>query len=88
MNHLTKAGFFRGAGRRYPALSLVIGLLLAGCGGGGGGGGGGGEPPPPPPSASTFTLELTSVTIEDTRSGAAVDPTGLPIRGATASLQN
>jgi len=88
MNRHTKAGFFRSAVRRYPALSLVIGLLLAGCGGGGGGGGGTPPPPPPPPSARTFTLELTGVTIEDTRSGAAVDPTGLPIRGATVSLPN
>jgi len=91
MNFQTIAGFFRTSGSRYPALSLVIGLLLAGCGGGGGGGSAPPAPPPPPPpppTVATFTLELTSVAIEDTRNGTAVDPTGLPIGGATASLQN
>lgn len=68
-----------------PGLVLVAGLVTA-CGGGGGDSGGSTTPPPPPPPvAVTYTLELTGMSLEDTRTNTAVDPTGLPIAGATAS---
>lgn len=66
-------------------LVLVAGLVSA-CGGGGAESGGGSPPPPPPPPATvTYTLQLTGMSLEDTRTNTAVDPTGLPIAGATAS---
>lgn len=68
---------------KHVIAAALISVLLAGCGGGGGGDGGGTVPPPPP--AATFTLELTAMTIDDTRTGAAVVATGLPVSGATAS---
>jgi|GEM_PF-2645536 len=70
--------------RVLPALAPL--LFLAACGGGGGGGGdNGGGPPPPPPVAVTYSVTLTELDLEDTRSGTAVDPTGLPVAGAQAS---
>ena len=63
---------------------LVLPLsLLAACGGGGGGDGGT-PPPPPPPAALTYSVELTGLVLEDSRSGANVVATGLPLQGAEA----
>jgi len=65
-------------------IVVLVLLLAAGCGGGSGGGT---NPPPPPPSGVTYTVQLTGVSLVDTRAGADVDPTGLPIAGATATRQ-
>lgn len=71
IQRLTQAGFL------VAALSL-----LAACGGGGGDGG---TPPPlPPPAALTYSVELTGLVLEDSRSGADVVATGLPLQGAEA----
>lgn len=72
IQRLTQAGFL------VAALSL-----LAACGGGGGGDGGA-PPPPPPPAALTYSVELTGLVLEDSRSGADVVATGLPLQGAEA----
>ncbi len=64
------------------AVSIL--LLAAGCGGGGGDGN---PPPPPPPSGLSYTVQLTSVSLVDTRAGVDVDPSGLPVTGATATRQ-
>jgi hypothetical protein len=70
---------------RLILIMVVVLLLAAGCGGGSGGGTN--PPPPPPPTGVTYTVQLTGVNLVDTRSAADVDPTGLPIAGATATRQ-
>ncbi|NOX69122.1 MAG: hypothetical protein GXP15_08040 [Gammaproteobacteria bacterium] len=62
------------------AVSIL--LLAAGCGGGSGDGN-----PPPPPTGVSYTVQLTSVSLVDTRAGVDVDSSGLPITGATATRQ-
>lgn len=63
------------------AVILVSATLASGCGGGSGGsdndnGGGGGT------TASTYTVDLTTIEMTDGRTGQPVSPTGLPISGA------
>lgn len=66
--------------------TLLASFLLSACGGGGGDSGSDGPPPPPPPpTATTYTLQLTDANLQDTRSNTTIDPTGLPVTGATAT---
>lgn len=63
---------------------LVSGALMSACGGGGGGGGndnGGGDGT----TASTYTVDLTTIEMIDSQTGQPVSPTGLPISGATVT---
>lgn len=73
--------------KKVSALSCCA-MLLAACGGGGGGGGGGPAPPPPPPPnpVTTHTVTLTSIELEDTRFGDTIAVSGLPVDGATVTV--
>lgn len=76
--------------KRHRVFSAILLLALAaagtsGCGGGGGGTAGAGGGNGGPPNAKTYTLELTGLELTDTRTGAAVDAGGLPIKGATVT---
>jgi len=63
---------------------LVCAALVAACGGGGGGGNGNGDNTGGNP-AITYTATLTDVALIDTRTGQAINVTGLPIQGATVT---
>lgn len=73
---------------RSRAVSLALVTLLTSCGGGGGAGGDAAAPPagPPPATPSTFTVELARVEATADTDGTALDVSGLPIRGARATL--
>ena len=58
-------------------------LTLSACGGGGGGDSGGVTPPPV--TTVTYTVQLRDIGLVDSRTAAAVNPTGLPINGAQAT---
>ena len=62
--------------------TLVAVAALSGCGGGGGSS----SQPTPPPPPPTYGVQLTGITLEDTRFDDTVDVTGLPISGATITV--
>ena len=57
---------------------------VSACGGGGSGGAPDIDPPPPP--ASTYTVTLTAVGIERSADQAAIGVGGLPVEGATVTV--
>jgi hypothetical protein len=67
--------------RRAFALAAAV-VALSACGGGGGGGGS----PPPVPPRPTFRADLTAVTVTDRRFDETVTLSGLPVSGATVTL--
>lgn len=72
---------FRNTARTGAAVCIA--LFIGACGGGGGDDSGGGTVPPPPVPKS-YSVQLVDASLEDTATGLAVDPSGLPINGATA----
>lgn len=69
---------------KFIALTFAFGILVSACGGGGGGGdndgsGGGGT------TTSTYSVDLTTIELTDSRTGQPVSLTGLPISGATVT---
>lgn len=70
-------------------ITRLIGLCIlpaaiTACGGGSGGAGG--SPPPPPPPAATHSVALTGVQVDRAADQAAVDIGGLPVEGATVTV--
>ncbi len=68
-------------------LSSALLAAMAACGGGSDGGGGGGTPPPPPTSA-TYSVALTDVEIDRTADQADLVVDGLPVDGATVTVDD
>jgi len=79
-----------GPGSRFRLVtsSALLFLLVAGCGSGGGDGATSPTPPTtPPPPATTFTVTLQSVAASNSVDGTALDVSGEPIDGATATME-
>ena len=66
-------------------LGVCLGGGLTACGGGGGGAGP--QPPPPPTNTSTtHVVTVTGIELRDARFGDAISVTGLPLTGATVTV--
>ena len=71
---------------RLIVSSLLLATMAA-CGGGSGGGNGGG-PPPPPPASTTYSVALTNVEIDRTADQDDIKIDGLPVDGATITVDD
>jgi hypothetical protein len=77
---------------KLKAGALIgLAVTLGACGGGGGGGGGDiggndGPNPPPPPPTEAYTVTLTAVGIDRIADQQALDVDGLPVAGATVTV--
>ena len=74
---------------RYTMMLGCLSLFatVAACGGGGGGSGSPSPPPPsPPPPAATFSVALTGVDIDRVADQADIPIDGLPVDGATLTM--
>jgi len=70
-------------------VSSVLLAAMAACGGGSGGGGGdGGIPPPPPPASATYAVALANVEIDRTADQDDIIVGGLPVGGATVTVDD
>lgn len=72
-------------------VSSVLLAAMAACGGGSGGGSGDGGvplPPPPPPASATYSVALTNVEIDRAADQDDIMVDGLPVDGATVTVDD